>query len=670
MKKKDEGRRNRTNFEEERRRDEEERRREEDEEERRRDEEERRKTKKDEGMKKKDEGRECLGSELTGTLKTCCFDNESSKQLQVAWPIFALAYPLFASIRAIETNSNHHMRKLLTYWILFSLISLFEHTFVKFLEWFPLWAYIKIIAIFWLVLPRFRRACHAYKSLVLMRSYVNLQVINQSNKQDKEPFLKTEEMFLSMAKKFIKENGSEALEEFIANKLAITNLDAKEKMAVTITEKKEMATTMESKGAKPDVEQIKAPANTEEKEKATKNMSLVAKPNRDVQENMAVTITEKKEMATTIGSKGAKPDVEQIKAPANTEEKEKATKIKSWVAKPNLDAKEKMAVTFTEIKEMATTIESKGAKPDMEENKAPANKEEKEKATKNMSWVAKPNLDAKEKMAVTFTKIKEMAPTIESKGAKPDMEEIKGTANTEEKENATKIKSEGAKPNLDAEEINVANIEKKETAAIEVKRANTSLVETERRKPEVVEVTEMNYCPSSLDKVQRQWTCAVCQVTTTSQTTLNSHFQGKKHIAKCQELKAKKQTPKNNYSPLSSTTNKLGQANQNPNKGTSGDGVNQTKSKQQEKKVQLNNGNIKSKKDNAEKQHWCTVCNVRCSGPIDLVSHLKGKWHLSMVGDFAEKQHYWCSVCNVRCSGPIDLVSHLKGKWHLSMVGS
>ncbi|KAM7479049.1 hypothetical protein LguiA_027262 [Lonicera macranthoides] len=585
-----------------------------------------------------------------------------------AWPIFALAYPLFASIRAIETNSNHYMRKLVTYWILFSLISLFEHTFDKFIEWFPLWAYIKIVAICWLVLPRFGHSYIAYKSILLLRSYVNLQVMNWSNKQDKDPFLMTQETFLSVAEKFIKENGSEALEELIANKVARPNLGAKEKMAVTVAEKKEMATTIESKGAKPDVEEIKAPANTEKKEKATKVESKVARPNLGAREKMAVTVAEKKEMATTIESKGTKTDVEQITAPANTEKKEKATKIKSKVSKPNVDTDEKMAVTITEKKEMASTIESKGAKPDVEEIKAPANTEKKDKATKTKSKLAKPNLDAKEKMAVIITEKKEMVTTIESKGAKPDMEEIKATANTEEKEKATKIKSVGAKPNLNAEEIKVANTEKKEMAAIDVKRANTNLLETERRKPEVVEVKEMNYYLSSSDEVQRQWTCAVCQVTTTSQTTLNSHFRGKKHLAKCQELKAKMQTPKNDYSPLSSTTNKLGQANQNPNKGISGDGVNRTKSKRQETKVQLNNGNIKSKKDNAEKKHWCTVCNVRCSGQIDLVSHLKGKKHLSKVGDNAEKQH-WCTVCNVRCSGPIDLVSHLKGKKHLSMVG-
>ncbi|RVW36204.1 hypothetical protein CK203_113784 [Vitis vinifera] len=40
-----------------------------------------------------------------------------------------------ASIRAIETNSISDVRKLVAYWVLFSLISLFDHTFAKLLEW-------------------------------------------------------------------------------------------------------------------------------------------------------------------------------------------------------------------------------------------------------------------------------------------------------------------------------------------------------------------------------------------------------------------------------------------------------------------------------------------------------------------------------------------------------
>ncbi|CBI29375.3 unnamed protein product, partial [Vitis vinifera] len=61
-------------------------------------------------------------------FSAACFDI-------LAWPLFALGYPLCSSIRAIETNSISDFRKLVAYWVLFSLISLFDHAFSKLLEW-------------------------------------------------------------------------------------------------------------------------------------------------------------------------------------------------------------------------------------------------------------------------------------------------------------------------------------------------------------------------------------------------------------------------------------------------------------------------------------------------------------------------------------------------------
>ncbi|KAL8541757.1 hypothetical protein ACS0TY_002857 [Phlomoides rotata] len=84
----------------------------------------------------------------------------------LAWPVVALGYPLFASIRAVENDSKYHMKKLIIYWTLFSLISLFEFTFLKFIVWIPFWDSLRLIAIIWLVMPRFQGACHAYQILV------------------------------------------------------------------------------------------------------------------------------------------------------------------------------------------------------------------------------------------------------------------------------------------------------------------------------------------------------------------------------------------------------------------------------------------------------------------------------------------------------------------------
>ncbi|KAG5522819.1 hypothetical protein RHGRI_034836 [Rhododendron griersonianum] len=58
----------------------------------------------------------------------------------LAGPVVSLVYPLsfldrYASIRAIETKSSEDDRQWLTYWILYSMITLFELTFAKLIEW-------------------------------------------------------------------------------------------------------------------------------------------------------------------------------------------------------------------------------------------------------------------------------------------------------------------------------------------------------------------------------------------------------------------------------------------------------------------------------------------------------------------------------------------------------
>ncbi|XP_034681017.1 HVA22-like protein a, partial [Vitis riparia] len=98
---------------------------------------------------------------LMNVLKfsAACFD-------LLGWPLFALGYPLCASIRAIETNSISDVRKWVAYWVLFSLISLFDHTFAKLLEWVPFWPYIKLMVICWMVIPHFDGSYSVYQHLV------------------------------------------------------------------------------------------------------------------------------------------------------------------------------------------------------------------------------------------------------------------------------------------------------------------------------------------------------------------------------------------------------------------------------------------------------------------------------------------------------------------------
>ncbi|RRT73300.1 hypothetical protein B296_00024791, partial [Ensete ventricosum] len=50
-------------------------------------------------------------------------------------PVVTLVYPLYASVKAIETESPVDDQQWLTYWVLYSFITLFELTFAKVLEW-------------------------------------------------------------------------------------------------------------------------------------------------------------------------------------------------------------------------------------------------------------------------------------------------------------------------------------------------------------------------------------------------------------------------------------------------------------------------------------------------------------------------------------------------------
>ncbi|KAL2254485.1 UNVERIFIED_CONTAM: HVA22-like protein c [Sesamum indicum] len=202
-------------------------------------------------------------------------------------PVIALGYPLFSTIRAIETTSQYHLKKLAKYWTLFALISLLEFALVKIIEWIPFWSSLKLIATFWLVVPRFRGACHAYRRLISLcllvdvhsvidRWSVDLQaVINRFYKAKEEKLRKTE-AFEDVVEKYIKENGAEALEKLIASKIQSESKEpdnSQRNTSVPEPEEKNAAATLEQR-KEPDAVQndnemlqvIEKTASTELKE--------------------------------------------------------------------------------------------------------------------------------------------------------------------------------------------------------------------------------------------------------------------------------------------------------------------------------------------------------------------------------------------------------------------
>ncbi|KAJ6830350.1 putative HVA22-like protein a [Iris pallida] len=133
----------------------------------------------------------------------------------LAGPVITLVYPLYASVKAIETKSPVDDQQWLTYWVLYSLITLFELTFAKMIEWLPFWPYVKLIFTCWLVLPYFSGAAYVYEHYV-RTLFVNQQLVNVWYVPQNKNISRNPDDMLSAAERYIEENGPEAFEKLIS----------------------------------------------------------------------------------------------------------------------------------------------------------------------------------------------------------------------------------------------------------------------------------------------------------------------------------------------------------------------------------------------------------------------------------------------------------------------
>ncbi|XP_010552583.1 PREDICTED: HVA22-like protein c [Tarenaya hassleriana] len=139
------------------------------------------------------------------------------KNLDVlALPLVTLVYPLYASIKAIETKCIAEDEQWLTYWVLYSLVTLVELTFAKVLEWFPIWTYAKLFGACWLVLPRFNGAAYVYRHFI-RPFYINPhRATNIWYVPRKKDLFRKPDNILSAAERYMEEHGTEAFERMIA----------------------------------------------------------------------------------------------------------------------------------------------------------------------------------------------------------------------------------------------------------------------------------------------------------------------------------------------------------------------------------------------------------------------------------------------------------------------
>ncbi|KAI4296454.1 hypothetical protein L6164_036410 [Bauhinia variegata] len=313
----------------------------------------------------------------------------------LVWPLLALGYPLCASIQAIENDSNSDTKNLISFWILLSLICLFEYAFMKLLEWFLLWPYFK----------------------------------------------------LTMAEKYIKENGTEALEKLISGKNMTPNLN-KEITAVPATGKKEkqqkMARSIEE-------EAVKAVPATEKIQKKPMEQNLMH--SLEAETLKEIPAAEKKQLSQTSG-KSLHIEQRHIKV---IEKKEVPADKNANPIAPNLALNESQSSGEVDANRNAGKgrIEKRYIKV-VEKKKVPAD---------NNANLAGPNLALNES------------------------------------------KSSGA-------------------------------VDANRMAGKDVEGGKLPHGAAS-KKMQKECTCAIGQLTTTSEETLNIHVHGRKHVAALEALRWK-----------------------------------------------------------------------------------------------------------------------------------
>ncbi|XP_060175927.1 uncharacterized protein LOC132606443 isoform X2 [Lycium barbarum] len=470
------------------------------------------------------------------------------------------------------------MRKLVTYWTIFSFISLFEHVFEKVIEWVPLWPYIKLITICWLVMPQFNGACYLYQNLIrpcfLLKLHDSIRQFNDScyvyqcllylclsvnlqtvtdwfNKPLEDPSLKNER-FLAVAERYLEENGSDALEKLIADKSKdySSNHHAEEiKPADTSDEAGKLTPNQrECEGSDPVWEDIKV------MEHMAKHEAAETKQGYPIQIETKTIGVQVKEMVVPA-------DAEEIKLPEITSSKQVQTEWTCAVCQVTTTSEQNLKFHLNGMKHKARyeglktckqTAKSEGSSPVTTKSNQLNQEKFKHEAAARSEHIANEAAEPKQVKSVKETPIQ---------------------------------------------------IEKKPTA-VQIKETTLPADAEEIKLPET----------NSVKKVQTEWTCAVCQVTTKSEHDLECHLRGRRHRENCAVLKTFKKTAKTERNPPFTNEKpkekvQLGAAGQH----------------QKQKQVKNAGGATHNSK------LWCRFCNIRCSGEIAMASHLNGSKHLAKL---------------------------------------
>ncbi|XP_043814364.1 zinc finger protein 346 isoform X3 [Manihot esculenta] len=569
-----------------------------------------------------------------------CFD-------VLAWPLFALVYPLYASIQAIETNSISDTQKLISYWVCFSLILLFENAFSELLECLPWWTYIKVLIVGCLVTPHFEGSLYVYKHIVhpclsidlhvLLNELVNLMVV-----------LKQEKV-LAEAKN-AKATAGEALQNLTALKPEFEESKGVQKdiSSVEMTENQKLALTKqpefeESKGVQKDISSVEMTEN--QKLALTKQLQFgQLEPDFTPSGNRTTAPLDFTGTTPTWFAARGLPDVLlpsnnvqnewtcavcQVTTPSEADlishlhgrrHESACEKLKAY----NQTSKSK--VSSASAMENANAAESRGNSPDTKQTHKP--------------WTCAT-------CHVTTTNKADLVSHFQGSRHKDALEKLTAKFQTSENKTHSALAAiAGDVPNIpwtcavcqvtttsEADLISHLHGRRHESACEKLKAYN----QTSKRKVSSASAMENANAAESrgnspdTKQTHKPWTCATCHVTTTNKADLVSHFQGLRHEDALEKLKAKFQTSEDKTNSALAAI---------------------------------------AGRDVPNIPWTCAVCQLKITNLASLVSHLEGRRHEDACNSYQAKiksiKSWWCTICNISCSSEGNMKSHLMGSKHLT----
>ncbi|CAL2278165.1 unnamed protein product [Prunus armeniaca] len=489
-------------------------------------------------------------------------------------------YDKCCSIKAIETNSISDNQKLNTYWVVFSLILLFQNAFLKLLEWLPLWPYIRIMIVFWLVMPHFDGAFYVYKHVVCPCLTMDSQIVtNWFNERRKELLFRAE------GERYVRENVPEALET-IACKVsqAEPNLTGTENSKYTSRETKEKAMEVAA-----DREVLNTPPSKKSQNEWTCAISQVTTPSGTTVNSQLYCQKHKAAYDALKLKSEAEPTLTQI-------ENSKFAAMEVATGREVLESSVEVQKELTRALCVATTPSEATLDPELEERKPKVIINEMVQGHENTipASVTKTSDESKEKPA---------------EGVSGDG--LKRNIIINFKEN---VQGQQQNPNIVLRMkgsrlwCNICLV------GCSGKIDLMSHLNGRKHKENVQELQQQNANEAPRNNDSALW-CNICHVRC-SEINMASHLNGRKHKENVQEP----QNPRKNEPPLWCKICSIGCSG----KIHLASHLNGKKHKDKVQAQQQNADIVQWKND---PPLWCKVCDVSCYTEFDMASHLSRRKH-------------------------------------------